>query len=232
MTKPTFKMTLADDCDHAPIYEVATRAGGEHIADLTATYLYSDDKPTVWELKMLNSEAAEAPTIPDGSSLGRARRIVFEFLEANRQPTVADLEAAITRLREGAPAAIRALLGVLRGGVEAYEMVAFLGHEFICESYEGQRHDALLFLKAAASKGGTPDSWRVGGRSARKDEFRFSLTMRLRCIGSMKLGMWPNDRDATDALHATFRDADEVQSLIDALGVTVDPRMGTIEPKA
>lgn len=232
MSNPTFKMTLTDDCDHAPIYEIATKADGEHVADLTATYLYSDDKPTVWELKMLNSEAPEAPEIPDGASLGRARRIVFEFLEANRQPTVADLEAAITRLREGAPAAIRALLGVLRGGVEAYEMVAFLGHEFICESYEGQRDDALLFLKAAASKGGTPDSWRVGGRGARKDDFRFSLTMRLRCIGSMKLGMWPNDRDATDALHATFRDADEVQSLIDALGVTVDPRMGTVETKA
>jgi hypothetical protein len=146
--------------------------------------------------------------------------------------TITDLEAAITRLREGAPAAIRALLGVLRGGVGAYEMVGFLGHEFICESYDGQRHDALFFLKAAASKGGTPDSWRVGGRSARKDDFRFSLTMRLRCIGSMKLGMWPSDRQAMTALQDAYSAADEVQSLIDALGVTVDPRMGTIEPKA
>ena len=114
-------------------------------------------------------------------------------------------------------------------------MVAFLGHEFICESYEGQRNDALFFLKAAAitSRGqNLPDNWRVGGRSARKDDFRFSLTMRLRCIGSMKLGMWPSDREAMTALQDAYSAADEVQSLIDALNVTVDPRMGTIEPKA
>ena len=70
--------------------------------------------PTVWKVDIPDlPDGVEAPAIPDGSSLVEATRILFEFLKANREPTVADLEAAITRLREGAPAAIRALLGVL-----------------------------------------------------------------------------------------------------------------------
>ena len=185
--------------------------------------------------------------------------------DCDREPTVADLEREIANLYELAWPAIHALKAVLArapevtngGAIKLSALLAFMGQS-PCEMYKGHRSDAMRWMHSAAETHGplTPDHWKIGGRSGRRNELRFDVMMSLRVIGHMTLAMWPNGilrdeetgeavRDsknrlvrhplaesALEALMTAHECVTKILELTDALNVTIDPRMGTIEPKA